>query len=130
MLVLVVTGSEAIYADLGHFGARPIRMSWFLITFPALLLNYLCQGAQLLSGTDVPGDKLFYSLVPTQWLLPTVILATLAAIVASQALITGAFSLVSQAIGLGLLPRLDVLHKVAQGSLDAFDRDRRTVALP
>ncbi len=110
VLVLVVTGSEAMYADLGHFGARPIRIGWFTTAFPALLLNYLGQGAQLLSGAEVPGGKLFYSLVPSSFLLPTVVLATFATIVASQALISGAFSLVSQAIGLGLLPRLDVLH--------------------
>ncbi|MES1150134.1 MAG: KUP/HAK/KT family potassium transporter, partial [Bradyrhizobium guangdongense] len=110
VLVLVVTGGEAMYADLGHFGIRPIRIGWFTVAFPALLLNYLGQGAQLLSGTEVAGGKLFYSLVPSSVLLPTVALATVATIVASQALISGAFSLVSQAIGLGLLPRLDVLH--------------------
>lgn len=110
VLVLVVTGSEAMYADLGHFGALPIRLSWFTVVFPALLLNYLGQGAYLLSGADVIGGKLFYSLVPAPLLLPTVGLATLATIIASQALISGAFSLVSQAIGLGLLPRLDVFH--------------------
>jgi KUP system potassium uptake protein len=110
VLVLVVTGSEAMYADLGHFGARPIRIGWFAVAFPALLLNYLGQGAQLLSGAEVAGGKLFYSLVPPSLLLPAVVLATVATIVASQALISGAFSLVSQAIGLGLLPRLDILH--------------------
>jgi KUP system potassium uptake protein len=110
VLVLVVTGSEAMYADLGHFGARPIRIGWFAVAFPALLLNYLGQGAQLLSGAEVAGGKLFYSLVPSSLLLPAVVLATVATIVASQALISAAFSLVSQAIGLGLLPRLDILH--------------------
>ncbi|WP_407179127.1 KUP/HAK/KT family potassium transporter [Bradyrhizobium sp. STM 3562] len=110
ILVLVVTGSEAMYADLGHFGARPIRIGWFAVTFPALVLNYLGQGAQLLSGVEIAGGKLFYSLVPSPLLLPMVALATLATIVASQALISGAFSLVSQAIGLGLVPRLDILH--------------------
>ena len=93
-----------------HVGARPIRISWFAVVFPALLLNYLGQGAYLLSGAPVAGGKLFYSLAPAPLLLPLVVLATLATIVASQALISGAFSLTWQAIGLGLFPRLDVLH--------------------
>jgi len=109
-LMLVVTGGEAMYADLGHFGARPIRIGWFAVVFPALLLNYLGQGAYLLSGAPVAGGKLFYSLAPAPLLLPLVVLATLATIVASQALISGAFSMTFQAIGLGLFPRLDVLH--------------------
>jgi KUP system potassium uptake protein len=109
-MMLVVTGGEAMYADLGHFGARPIRLSWFAIVFPALILNYLGQGAQLLSGAPVAAGKLFYSLAPQVLVLPLVVLATLATIVASQALISGAFSLASQAIGLGLFPRLDVRH--------------------
>ena len=109
-LMLVVTGGEAMYADVGHFGTRPIRVSWFAVVFPALLLNYLGQGAYLLSGAPVPGDKLFYSLVPTNLLYPMVLLATAATVIASQALISGAFSLVSQAIRLGLFPRLDILH--------------------
>jgi KUP system potassium uptake protein len=109
-LMLVVTGGEAMHADLGHFGARPIRIGWFAVVFPALLLNYLGQGAYLLGGAPVAGGKLFYSLAPEPLLLPLVVLATLATIVASQALISGAFSLTSQAIGLGLFPRLDVLH--------------------
>jgi KUP system potassium uptake protein len=109
-LMLVVTGGEAMYADLGHFGARPIRIGWFTVVFPALLLNYLGQGAYLISGAPAAGGKLFYALAPAPLLLPLVALATLATIVASQALISGAFSLVSQAIGLGLFPRIDVLH--------------------
>jgi KUP system potassium uptake protein len=109
-LILVVTGSEAMYADLGHFGARPIRIGWFAVIFPALLLNYLGQGAYLLSGAPVAGGKLFYSLAPAPLLLPLVVLATLATIVASQALISGAFSLTWQAIGLGLFPRINVRH--------------------
>ncbi len=109
-LMLVITGGEAMYADLGHFGARPIRIGWFTVVFPALLLNYLGQGAFLLGGAPVPGGKLFYSLVPPMLLLPMVALATLSTIVASQALISGAFSLTSQAIGLGLFPRIDVRH--------------------
>jgi len=109
-MMLVVTGGEAMYADLGHFGARPIRLSWFAVVFPALILNYLGQGAQLLSGAPVAAGKLFYSLAPQAMVLPLVALATLATIVASQALISGAFSLASQAIGLGLFPRLAVRH--------------------
>lgn len=109
-LILVVTGSEAMYADLGHFGARPIRIGWFAVIFPALALNYLGQGAHLLSGRPVVGGKLFFSLAPEPFLLPLVILATLATIVASQALISGVFSLTWQAIGLGLFPRLKIQH--------------------
>jgi KUP system potassium uptake protein len=109
-MMLVVTGGEAMYADLGHFGARPIRIGWFVVVFPALLLNYLGQGAYLLSGAPVAGGKLFYSLAPAPLVLPLVVLATMATVVASQALISGAFSLTSQAIGLGLFPRLAVLH--------------------
>ena len=109
-LMLVVTGGEAMYADLGHFGARPIRASWFSVVFPALLLNYLGQGAYLLSGEPVAGGKLFYNLVPPPLLFPMVLLATVATVIASQALISGAFSLASQAIRLGLFPRLTLLH--------------------
>ena len=109
-LMLVVTGGEAMYADLGHFGARPIRLSWFFVVFPSLILNYLGQGAELLSGAPVAAGHLFYSLAPAWSLPPLVALATLATVVASQALISGAFSLTSQAIGLGLFPRLVVRH--------------------
>jgi len=109
-LMLVVTGGEAMYADVGHFGAQPIRTSWFAVVYPALLLNYLGQGAYLLTGAPVAGGKLFYSLVPVSMLFPMVLLATVATVIASQALISGAFSLVSQAIRLGLFPRLVLLH--------------------
>ena len=109
-LMLVVTGGEAMYADLGHFGPRPIRASWFGLVYPALLLNYLGQGAYMLGGATVVGGKLFYSLVPPVMLYPMIILATVATIIASQALISGAFSLTSQAIGLGLFPRIQVRH--------------------
>jgi KUP system potassium uptake protein len=109
-LMLVVTGGEAMYADVGHFGARPIRTGWFSIVYPALLLNYLGQGAYVLSGSPVVGGKLFYSLVPSLLLYPMVLLATAATVIASQALISGAFSLGSQAIRLGLFPRFDLLH--------------------
>ena len=109
-LMLVVTGSEAMYADVGHFGARPIRASWFAVVYPTLLLNYLGQGAFLLTGAPIAGGKLFYSLVPSSMLYPMVLLAIVATIIASQALISGVFSLVAQAIRLGLFPRLDLLH--------------------
>ncbi|WP_338668560.1 potassium transporter Kup [Pseudodesulfovibrio methanolicus] len=106
---LVATGAEAIYADLGHFGRKPIRLTWFLVALPALLLNYFGQGAHLLA---VPQDAFhpFYAIVPRWAIIPMVILATMATIVASQAVITGAFSLTSQAVQLGYLPRLRVTH--------------------
>jgi KUP system potassium uptake protein len=109
-LMLVVTGGEAMYADLGHFGALPIRLSWFTVVYPALLLNYLGQGAWLLSGAPVAGDSLFFTLVPQGLVYPMVLLATVATIIASQALISGAFTLASQAIRLGLFPRLQIRH--------------------
>ena len=109
-LMLVLTGGEAMYADMGHLGAKPIRTSLFVLVYPALLLNYLGQGAFLLGGGVRLGGNLFYSMVPLEWLFPMVVLATLATVIASQALISGAFSLTAQAIGLGLLPRLKVVH--------------------
>lgn len=109
---LVVTGTEALYADMGHFGTRPIRLCWFVLVFPALLLNYFGQGALLLSR---PAATLhpFYALVPDWAVIPAVILATLATIIASQAVISGAFSLTQQAIRLGYLPRLKIRHTSA-----------------
>lgn len=107
---LVITGSEALYADLGHFGRHAIRVGWFLIVFPALFLNYAGQAAYLMSGAPVEGGNLFYSLVPDTLLYPMIFLATAAAIIASVALIFGAYSLVSQAIVLHLLPRLRIRH--------------------
>ena len=98
-LMLVVTGGEAMYADVGHFGAQPIRASWFAVVYPALLLNYLGQGAYLLSGAPVAGGKLFYSLVPPPLLYPMVLLATAATVIASQALISGAFRLARKRSG-------------------------------
>ncbi|MBT8203028.1 MAG: potassium transporter Kup [Acidimicrobiia bacterium] len=106
---LVVTGSEALYADMGHFGTRPIRLAWFGLVFPALVLNYFGQGALLLRD---PGaiENPFYNLAPDMFVLPLVVLATLATVIASQALISGAYSLTSQAIQLGYLPRQHVDH--------------------
>ena len=104
---LAVTGAEALYADLGHFGRSPIRVAWGTVVFPALALNYLGQGALVLSNPESITNP-FFLLAPPWLLLPLVILATLATIVASQAVITGAFSLTRQAIQLGILPRLEV----------------------
>ncbi len=109
-LMLVVTGGEAMYADVGHFGALPIRLSWFAVVFPALLLNYLGQGAYVIGGGPVADDKLFFALSPRWFLMPMVALATAATVIASQALISGAFSLVLQAVRLGLFPRLNIRH--------------------
>ena len=104
---LTVTGAEALYADLGHFGRRPIQSAWLYFVFPALALNYLGQGALLL---ETPGavESPFYRLYPEWALVPMIVLATLATIIASQAVITGAFSITQQAIQLGLLPRLEI----------------------
>jgi KUP system potassium uptake protein len=106
---LVVTGGEALYADMGHFGKRPIRVAWFSLVLPALLLNYFGQGAMLLTN-PAAAEQPFFLLAPGWALLPLVVLATAAAIIASQALISGAFSLTQQAIQLGYCPRLDIEH--------------------
>ena len=106
---LVVTGGEALYADMGHFGKRPIRYAWFGLVLPALLLNYFGQGALLLADPTA-SEQPFFLLAPRWALLPLVALATAAAIIASQALISGAFSLTRQAIQLGYSPRLDIEH--------------------
>ncbi|MGI8749163.1 MAG: KUP/HAK/KT family potassium transporter, partial [Thermoleophilaceae bacterium] len=111
-VVLVITGAEALYADMGHFGKRPIRRAWFFVAFPALVLNYLGQGAFLVddpSGVSNP----FFLLVPHWARIPMVALATLATIIASQAVISGAFSVARQATRLGYLPRLQVRHTSA-----------------
>jgi KUP system potassium uptake protein len=108
-VVLVVTGGEALYADMGHFGKRPIRMAWFYLVLPALLLNYFGQGALILrepAGAENP----FFMLAPRVLLYPLVALATTAAIIASQALISGAFSLTQQAVQLGYSPRVNIVH--------------------
>ena len=112
LVFLVVTGGEALYADLGHFGRRPIRIAWFGLVLPALLLNYFGQGAKVLADPSAIENP-FYRLVPEVLLLPMVALATAATVIASQAVITGAYSLVSQAIQLGMLPRLAILHTSA-----------------
>ncbi|CAN7190575.1 potassium transporter Kup [Pararhizobium sp. LjRoot238] len=106
---LTVTGAEALYADLGHFGRKPIQWAWFCVVFPALALNYLGQGALVLKHPETMSDP-FFLMFPEWALLPVVILATAATIIASQAVITGAFSLTRQAIHLGFLPRMAIFH--------------------
>jgi KUP system potassium uptake protein len=108
---LVVTGGEALYADMGHFGPKPIRLAWFSLVLPALVLNYLGQGALLLVHQDATHP--FFQLAPSWALLPLVGIATAAAVIASQALISGSFSITRQAMQLGLVPRLDVEHTSA-----------------
>ena len=123
-VVLCITGGEALYADMGHFGVRPIRIAWYSIVFPALLFNYFGQGALLLSscggGADLASeacqmavDRPFYALVPSALVYPMVLIATLATVVASQALISGAFSLTQQAVQLGFVPRVAIVHTSA-----------------
>jgi KUP system potassium uptake protein len=112
---LAVTGGEALYADLGHFGRKPIQRAWLGLVLPALLINYFGQGALLLSHPAAIENP-FYRLVPEALLLPFVLLATAATVIASQAVITGAYSLVRQAIQLGLLPRLAIVHTSAEYS--------------
>ncbi len=109
---LAVTGAEALYADMGHFGRKPIQLAWLFFVLPALTLNYLGQGALVLAN-HAAVENPFYLLAPHWALLPLVIMATIATVIASQAVITGAFSLTRQAIQLGLLPRMDVQHKSA-----------------
>jgi KUP system potassium uptake protein len=108
-VVLCVTGGEALYADMGHFGKKPIRLAWFSIVMPCLTLNYFGQGALLLAEPEAVKNP-FFNMAPDWALIPLVILATAATVIASQALITGAFSVTKQVIQLGYLPRLQILH--------------------
>ena len=108
-VVLCVTGAEALYADLGHFGKKPIRLAWFAIVMPALTLNYFGQGALLLKNPEAVKNP-FYMMGPEWAILPLVLLATMATVIASQAMITGAFSVTKQAVQLGYLPRLQMRH--------------------
>jgi KUP system potassium uptake protein len=110
---LVVTGGEALYADMGHFGKRPIRVAWFIVVLPALLLNYFGQGA-LLIHTPAAVENPFYRMVPAWALYPVVVIATAATVIASQALISGAFSLTMQAVQLGYMPRVAIDHTSAR----------------
>jgi KUP system potassium uptake protein len=109
---LAVTGGEALYADLGHFGRKPIQTAWLCLVLPSLMINYFGQGAKLLADPSAIENP-FYRLVPQSLLLPTIVLATAATIIASQAVITGAYSLVHQAIQLGMLPRLKIVYTSA-----------------
>ncbi|HEY5961935.1 MAG TPA: potassium transporter Kup [Polyangiaceae bacterium] len=109
-VVLCITGGEALYADMGHFGRLPIRIAWYAIVFPALILNYFGQGALLLAKGASVVENPFYALVPASALYPMVGVATLATVIASQALISGSFSLTHQAVQLGYLPRFNVVH--------------------
>lgn len=108
-VVLTITGAEALYADMGHFGARPVRMAWYGLVFPALALNYFGQGAMILDDPATIANP-FFHLAPSWATLPLVVLATLATVIASQAVISGAYSVSRQAVRLGLLPRLTVKH--------------------
>ena len=119
-VVLCITGGEALYADMGHFGARPIRLAWYGVVMPALLLNYFGQGALLLEKCGVAGEACsaamaspFYAMVPGWFVLPMVVIAAAATVVASQALISGAFSLTQQAVQLGFVPRVKIVHTSA-----------------
>jgi len=111
---LCVTGAEALYADMGHFGRGPIQVSWFAIVFPSLILNYAGQAALVLAGGPVSGN-IFFRLCPPMLLIPLVVLATVATIIASQSIITGAFSMTKQAIVLGWLPRLRIKQTSSEG---------------
>ncbi|MDD5674750.1 MAG: KUP/HAK/KT family potassium transporter [Chitinivibrionales bacterium] len=106
---LTVTGAEVLYADIGHFGTHPIRQAWYFVVFPALILNYAGQGAYLLHAGSIP-PHLFYALCPSWFLLPCVAIATAATVIASQAVISGTFSLFRQAVGLGYWPRIRIIH--------------------
>ena len=106
---LAVTGGEALYADMGHFGRRPIQLAWAILVFPALTLSYLGQGALVLSNPETAANP-FFLMAPSWALLPLVILATAATVIASQAVISGAFSMMQQAVQMGLLPRLEIRH--------------------
>jgi KUP system potassium uptake protein len=111
---LCVTGAEALYADMGHFGAGPIRLAWYAVVFPSLILNYAGQAALVASGAPA-GENIFYLLCPQPMLLPFIILATLATIIASQSIITGAFSMTRQAIQLGWMPRMRITQTSKEG---------------
>ncbi len=111
---LCVTGAEALYADMGHFGRGPIRLAWFAVVFPSLILNYAGQAALVLEGAPTDGN-IFFRLCPAPLLIPLIVLATIATIIASQSIITGAFSMTRQAIQLGWLPRLRIKQTSSEG---------------
>ncbi len=111
-VVLTLTGAEALYADMGHFGARPLRLAWFLFVFPALSLNYLGQGALLLTHPEAVSNP-FFQQIPSSGIYPLVALSTIATIIASQATISGTYSIVKQSIALGFLPRMNIIYTSA-----------------
>ena len=111
---LCVTGAEALYADMGHFGSRPIKLAWFAVVFPSLIINYAGQAALVLEGAPTDGN-IFFRLCPQPLLIPLIVLATVATIIASQSIITGAFSMTRQAIQLGWLPRLYIKQTSSEG---------------
>ena len=125
-VVLAVTGAEALYADMGHFGRKPIRRAWLGFVFPCLLLNYFGQGALLLGNPQALQNP-FYLLAPHWGVLPLVVLASVATVIASQAVISGAFSLTSQAVQLGYLPRMQVRHTSAQEMGQVFVPEVNTI---
>jgi KUP system potassium uptake protein len=112
-IVLAFTGAEALYADLGHFGKRPIQIAWAGLVLPSLALNYMGQGALLMRDPTALGNP-FFRMFPTAWLIPAVVLATVATVIASQAVLTGAYSMTKQVMQLGLLPRMHVLYTSAK----------------
>ena len=120
-VVLVVTGAEALYADMGHFGRWPIRMAWLLVVLPSLVINYFGQGALLLADPAAIHNP-FYLMAPLWARMPLLVLATMATVIASQAVISGAFSLTQQAIQLGFLPRMEIIH--------TSERERGQIYLP
>ena len=127
-VVLSITGAEALYADMGHFGRGPIRRAWFAVVFPALMLNYLGQGALILHD-KAAAARPFFLLAPSWARLPMVVLATLATVIASQAVISGAFSMSRQAVRLGFLPHLTVRHTSTKESGQIYVPGRELVAV-
>ena len=127
-VVLAITGAEALYADMGHFGKMPIRIAWFTLVLPSLLLNYFGQGALLLADAEARANP-FYRLAPGWALYPMVALATVAAIIASQAIISGAFSLTQQAVQLGYAPRFDIRHTSAHEKGQVFVPEVNTMLM-
>jgi KUP system potassium uptake protein len=128
-VVLCVTGSEALYADMGHFGRRPIRIAWYVLVFPALLANYFGQGALLLARGNEVVENPFFGLAPSWFLYPLVAIATAAAVIASQALISGAFSLAQQAIQLGFAPRMTIVHTSGEASGQIYVPEVNTILM-
>ncbi len=115
-VVLCITGGEALYADMGHFGRKPIRITWYCVVLPGLILNYFGQGALLLQNPEIVNVNPFYALTPKSLLYPMVALSTMATIIASQAMISGVYSLTQQAIQLGFIPRMRIVHTSEQAS--------------